>query len=452
MRRGPMARDWTKGNIFRNLWSLSWPMIISNSLQMAGPTIDMVWVGRLGTASIAGVGAAGMGMMILMPAMMGLTMGARAMIARFIGAGDDEGANQVVRQAFVLSAAFCAITALVGIFFAESIMRLLGMAPDVVTEGAAYMRIVFGGSIFMSFGMMAQGTIQAAGDTMTPMKVTVGTRLFHTLLCPFLVFGWGIFPRLGVSGAAVTNIASQGIGAVIMMWVLFGGHTRIRLTMKNFRFDLNIIWRMVKIGIPALVSGVVQPFAMTILMRIIASFGTLAVAAHTLTTRIQMVLFMPGTALGMAAGVLAGQNLGAGQPERAEKSGWLAAGLVEVLMFIGSVVLLFWSNNIIHIFSSEPSLVEITSVFLKIAIAGYVVMGLSAVFMQCLMGVGDTVPPMVLQIVMMWAVQLPLAYFIPKVTDLGVYGVRWAMVAGMWFGTIFFTIYFRMGRWKQKKV
>ena len=115
-----MARDWTKGNIFRNLWSLSWPMIISNTLQMAGPTIDMIWVGKLGTASIAGVGAAGMGMMILMPAMMGLTMGARAMIARFIGAGDEDGANQVVRQAFVLSAGFCTITALIGIFFAES--------------------------------------------------------------------------------------------------------------------------------------------------------------------------------------------------------------------------------------------------------------------------------------------------------------------------------------------
>lgn len=250
----------------------------------------------------------------------------------------------------------------------------------------------------------------------------------------------------------MTNIASQGIGVVIMMWVLFGGHTRIRLTMKNFRFDPNLIWRMVKIGLPALVSGVVQPFAMTIFMRIIASFGTLAVAAHTLTTRIQMILFMPGGALGMAAGVLAGQNLGAGQPERAEKSGWMAACLVEVIMVAGSLAILLWSDSIVHIFSSEPSLVEITSAFLKIAIVGYVVMGMSAVFMQCLMGVGDTVPPMILNLVMMWAVQIPLAFFLPKINDLGVYGVRWAMVVGMYFGAIFFTIYFRLGRWKRKKV
>ena len=451
-RRGAFDRDLTKGGIFRNLWSLSWPMMISSSVVMLGPSIDMIWVGRLGTTAIAAVGAAGMGMMILMPAMMGLTTGARAMIARFIGADDVEGANHVARQAFVLSASFSAITALVGIFLAESILRVLGMADDVVVVGAAYMRIVFAGSVFMSFGFIAQGAMQASGDAQTPMKITVGSRLLHVVVCPFLIFGWWIFPRLGVSGAAVANIASQGVGTVIMIWVLFGGHTRIRLNMSNFRFDPNIIWRMVKIGIPALVTGLVQPFAMAIFMRIIASFGTVAVAAHTLATRVQMLLFMPGMALGMAAGVLAGQNLGAGEPERAEKSGWIAAGLVEVIMLIGSASILLWADDIVGIFSRELSLVEMTSTFLKIALVGYLVMGLSAVFMQCLMGVGDTVPPMVINLVNMWVVQIPLAYFLPRITNLGVYGVRWAMVVGMFSGAIAFTTYFRLGRWKRKRV
>ena len=450
--RGAFGRDLTKGGIFRNLWSLSWPMMISSSVVMLGPSIDMIWVGRLGTTAIAAVGAAGMGMMILMPAMMGLTTGARAMIARFIGADDVEGANHVARQAFVLSASFSAIIALVGIFLAESILRVLGMADDVVVVGAAYMRIVFAGSVFMSFGFIAQGAMQASGDAQTPMKITIGSRLLHVVVCPFLIFGWWIFPRLGVSGAAVANIASQGVGTVIMIWVLFGGHTRIRLNMSNFRFDPNIIWRMVKIGIPALVTGLVQPFAMAIFMRIIASFGTVAVAAHTLATRVQMLLFMPGMALGMAAGVLAGQNLGAGQPERAEKSGWMAAGLVEVIMLIGSASILLWADNIVGIFSPEPSLVEMTTTFLKIALVGYLVMGLSAVLMQCLMGVGDTVPPMVINLVNMWAVQIPLAYFLPKITNLGVYGIRWAMVVGMFSGAIAFTTYFQLGRWKRKRV
>ena len=284
------------------------------------------------------------------------------------------------------------------------------------------------------------------------MKITVVTRIFHVALVPFLVLGWWIFPRMGTSGAALTNVLSQSIGLALALWVLFSGRTRIRLNLSNFRLDPGIIWRMVKIGLPALVSGLVQPFAMTLFMRIIASFGTVAVAAFTLGTRIQMLLFMPGAALGMAAGVIAGQNLGAGQPERAEKSGWMAAGVVEVIMLIGAAVVLLGADSIVGIFSSDPDLVETASAFIKIAVVGYLVMGASMVFMQCLMGVGDTVPPMVLNLIMMWAVQLPLAYFLPRVTNLGVYSVPWAMVTGMYFGAIVFTVYFRMGRWKRKQV
>ena len=446
------GRDWTKGSIARNLLSLSWPMIVSNSLNMAGPTIDMIWVGRLGPASIAGVGVAGIAVMLVMSAMMGLFMGLRAMVARFIGAGDITGANHVSGQAFIVSAVFAIVMASVGIFLAESILVLLGLEPDVVAEGTVYMRIMFVGVVIMAFRMVAEGIMQASGDAVTPMRIAILFRFFHVALCPFLIFGWWIFPRLGVSGAAVTNVISQSLGLALGLWVLFSGRTRLHLTLRNFRIDLDIIWRMVKIGIPGSVTGIIRPFGQLIFMRIIISFGTLAVAAHTLCQRVEMILFMPSMALGMAAGVLAGQNLGAGQPERAEKSGWLAAGLVEGVMLIGSAAILLWSGSIVGIFSPEPGLVGLTSTFLKIAIAGYLVMGFAAVLGQCLMGVGDTLPPMLVSLVIMWVVQIPLAYFLPKVTDLGVYGVRWAMVAGIFVGAVTFTTYFRLGRWKRKKV
>jgi Na+-driven multidrug efflux pump len=130
----------------------------------------------------------------------------------------------------------------------------------------------------------------------------------------------------------------------------------------------------------------------------------------------------------------------------------MAAGLIECIMLLGSGVILLWAANIVGIFSSEPALVTTASTFLKIAVVGYLVMGITMVFMQCLMGVGDTVPPMAVNLVMLWAVQLPLAFYLPRVTDLGMYSIPWAMVAGMYFGAITFTIYFRLGRWKRKKV
>ena len=451
-RRASFDRDWTKGSIAGNIWGLAWPMTVSGLVQMLGPTIDMIWVGRLGAASIAGVGVAGTAVMLINAARMGLNTGTRAMLARFVGAEDFEGANHIAQQALVISAGFAVVMAIVGIALAAPLLRLLGVEADVVSEGAAYMRIVFAGSIFMSFGMMAQGTMQAAGDAVNPMKITIGTRILHTALCPFLIFGWSIFPRLGVSGAAATNIASQGVGAAIMLWFLFSGRTRLKPTLKNFRFDGETIWRIVKIGIPASITGLERSLANFVLMWLVAPFGTLAVAAHSLVQRVDTFLHMPAMGVGQASGVLAGQNLGAGQPERAEKTGWMAAGMFSIVMFMGSIAIWFWAEYIVRIFNSEPELVEIASTFLRIEIVSYIVFGLVMVLANCLNGVGDTWPPMITTLVTLWGVQVPMAYYLPKVTNLGVYGVRWGIVTAIALRAVIYSIYFKMGRWKRKQV
>jgi len=430
-RRGPaFDRDWTKGSIIRNLLSISWPIIISDGLNMMGPTIDMIWVGKLGAASIAGVGVGGMVVMLVMTGRMGLNMGMRAMVARFVGAGDFEGANHVAQQAFVISGAYAIVMATIGFFFAEPILSLLGLETDVVAEGAAYMRIMLVGSAAMSFRVVTQGGMQASGDVITPMKIVVLFRLFHIALCPFLVFGWWIFPPLGVSGAAVTNIFSQSLGTALGLWFLFSGRTRLRLTFKGFRLDPNIIWRIVKIGIPASIMGMERSIGRLVLMWFIVPFGTLAVAAHSLLERIDRVLFLPGMGLGLGAGVLVGQNLGADRPERAERAGWLALGLAESVMVICSVALLLWPESVIRIFNTEPGVVEIGSAFIRIEVGSFLVMSFTAVFRHSLSGAGDTLSPMLITLLMLWVVQMPLAFFLPRVTDLGVYGVRWAIVAG----------------------
>jgi putative MATE family efflux protein len=292
-------------------------MVITNSLNMLGPTIDMVWVGRLGAASIAGVGVSGMAVMVLNSLMMSLNMGSRAMISRFIGSGDREGANNVARQSFVIIIAIALLLVPTGMFLAEPILLLLGLEPDVVAEGAAYMRIMFIGGAGATFRMMAEGIMQASGDSVSPMWVSIIFRVVHVTLCPFLIFGWWIFPALGVSGAALTNIVSQSVGLSLGLIVLFCGRTRLRLTLKNFRIDPGIIWRIIKIAIPASVGGIQRGLGQIVVMWFVVPFGTFAVAAHTLCQRVEMFIMMPGMGLGMGGGVLAGQNLGAGQPARA---------------------------------------------------------------------------------------------------------------------------------------
>jgi putative MATE family efflux protein len=284
------------------------------------------------------------------------------------------------------------------------------------------------------------------------MKITITFKLFHVALCPFLVLGWWIFPRMGVSGAAVSYVISQSLGLAMALWVLFSGRSRLRLTFRGFRIDPSTIWRIVKIGIPASVMGVQMSIANLALMWFLAPFGTLAVAAHTLIQRIEMILVLPCYGLGIGAGVLVGQNLGARQPERAARSGWLAAGFAEAFLVICSLAIFLQAESIISLFTSEPGLITIASTFLRIAAAGYLVIGFSIVLQNSLSGAGDTLPVMLVGLLVVWLVQLPLAYFLPKSTNLGVYGVRWAITSGILVGATAYTTYFRLNRWQRKQV
>ncbi|MFC2044568.1 MATE family efflux transporter [Chloroflexota bacterium] len=451
-RQAAFDKDWTKGSIVHNLLSLSWPIVISNSLNMLGPTIDMIWVGKLGAASIAGVGISGMAVTLMYSMRLGLSVGTRAMIARFMGAGDTEGANHVSQQALIVGISFGIFIAIIGIFLTEPILLVMGVESDVITEGAAYMRIMFVGSVAMSLWTLTESIMQASGDTLTPMRIAVFFRLLHAIICPFLTFGWWVFPRLGVSGAALTNIISQTVGLTLGLLFLFSGRTRLRLTLRSLRLDLIIIWRIVRIGIPAAITGFERSFANLVLVRLVVPFGTMSVAAHSLLQRVNDIIYMPGRGLGMAGGVLVGQNLGAGQPARSERTGWLTSGLLTSIMLICSMAIWLRAESIVHIFSTEPDVVKITSTFMRIEIASYLVYGFAIVLTECLNGAGDTMTPMLVTLLTMWGMQIPLAFFLPRITTLGVYGVRWAIVSGMIVRSVIYITYFRLGRWKRQKI
>ena len=170
-RKAAFDRDWTKGSIIRNLLGLSWPMVVNEGLWTLGMTIDVIWVGRLGVTSIAGVGVAGIIVWLAMAARWGLSAGTRAMVARFIGADNAEGANHVARQAFVISGTYSIVVAIIGVFFAEPLLNLFGVEADVVSEGAAYLRIMFVGSAAMSFWVMSEQVNMVWLANTTPGRV-----------------------------------------------------------------------------------------------------------------------------------------------------------------------------------------------------------------------------------------------------------------------------------------
>ncbi len=412
----------------------------------------MIWIGRLGAASVAGVGVSGIVVTVMNSLVTGLFMGNSAMVARFVGAKDEATANRVAQQAFVIGLVFSLVTAAVGLFLAEPILTALGVDRSVVSEGATYMRILLVGIVTMSAVTVATSIMQASGDAMTPMRIAIAYRLVHIALCPALVFGLWIFPKAGVSGAAYSNVISQAVGGALGMWVLFSGRTRLRVTLRHFRLDWELIWRAVRIGLPASLTNVQRSLADLILVWLMTPFGTMAVAAHSLMQRIDQFAQMPGGSLGTAAGALAGQNLGAGRPERAVRTGWLSAAMATGISVVLCLIIWFWAERIFGIYSKDPKLINLSSTFLRINIASYVFWGVVVALSMCLNGVGDTMVPMITNLITMVGLQLGLAYYLSRYTSLGMYGVRWAAAAGIVVRAFIYSGYFRTGRWKRTRV
>jgi putative MATE family efflux protein len=447
-----LTKDWTKGPILNNLLLLSWPMVVMETLFVTSQIVDMIWIGRLGSSSVAGAGAANILVMLVMSADFGIIVGVRALIARYVGSGDIPNANRVAGQAYLICACWGTLVTLTGTLLAGPLIRMFGMEPEVASLGIAYTRVMFAGWIGMELLVMGLYIVQSAGDTINPMKIELSIRIIHITLCPFLVLGLWVFPHMGVAGAALSNVISQGLGAIIVLSFLLSGRTRLNPGLKDFRFVPGLIWRILKIGIPALVMNLQRNVGNLILMWFFVPFGTIAVAAHSLASRVEMFIYLPSQAVGSGAGVLVGQNLGAQQPDRAEKGAWLAVGVIEAFMAACGIAILVGADNIMSVFATDPDLVKMGAVFLRIAMAGYVAMALNTVFQSCLAGAGDTIPNMIISLGMIWPVQLPLAFLLPHFAGLGVYGIRWAIVAATFAGTFASFIYFRLGKWKTKKV
>jgi putative MATE family efflux protein len=432
--------------------ALSWPVTVSQTLMSLGPTIDLVWVGKLGDAAVAGVGVSGVVVQLAQGVMMGLAMALRALISRAIGAKDSPTAHRVAQHAIVVAVAYALLMALIGHFFGEMIVSLITKDPEIVAIGTMYLRIEFIGGATMTIRMVMDAIMQASGDSVNPMWIAVVYRLFHIALCPFLVFGWWIFPQLGVRGAAFTGIIAQSLGVILGLRVLFGARSRLRLTFRGFRFDPSIIWRIIRIGVPSSVSGIQRNLNQFFLQVFIAPFGAAALAAHVIVLRLEMFIMMPAMSFGMGASVLVGQNLGAKKPERAEKSAWFAVMLVEAFVIAVSLIFFIWAGPVVRLFDTDPAMDTIAIQFIYIAAVGWLLMGFTMVLQNCLQGAGDTVPTMIIAIVTAWAITIPLSYLLPKYTSWGVIGIRWAITASAIIAAIANIIYFRVGRWKTRRV
>ena len=446
-RRRARDRDLTKGSIPANLWYLAWPQITESFLSVVDQLADLIWAGRLGFEAIAGLGVAQTFLMLMMTARMGLDAGMRSMISRAVGARNIPYANHVMLQALTVSVAYSVILVTLGMLLTEPLLRLLGTGDEVVRQAAGYMRFQLVAMSMMGLQRLTAGALQASGDSITPLKAASASRILHLALSPFLIFGWFFFPTLELAGAGAANLIAQTVGLGMNASALMRGVSRLKLSFSGYYVDYPMIWRILKVGIPASVTGTQRAVSQLIVVFLVAPFGAGALAAFALSRRAENTVNHASRGMGRAAGALAGQNLGAGHTTRARQS------LVWALIYAGggsvvvTAIFLAFPETIAAFFNSDPEFVSQAANWLMILAVGYLSMNAVQVFTQGFNTTGDTFAPMVIMLSTMWLVEIPLAFILSQYTPLAEYGIPWAIVIGMTIRTAAFAVHFLRGTW-----
>jgi putative MATE family efflux protein len=309
------------------------------------------------------------------------------------------------------------------------------------------MRVLFVSQGAFAFRMMSGAALQACGDAVTPMKATMVVRAVHITLGPCLAFGWLFFPEMGLSGLAMANAGAQLFGVAMNFYALFNGKSMLHLSLKGFRFDLPLMWQLIKVGLPASAATAERTIAQLVLFGLVARFGDFAVAAFTIVNRTDLLSMMAGMGIGQASGIIAGQCLGAGLPERAKKTvKWALVFSTATHLLVGAVLFTF-PEFFASLFSEQEEFLGPTSVWLRIQAVALVFMGINVVLMTTLNNVGDTWVAMFVTLFALWGVQQPLALYLPDQWGLGVYGIGVAMVMAHVCRLAIFVPYFRTDRW-----
>jgi len=442
--------DYTKGRINRALGLLAIPMMLEMSMESVFAVVDIAFVSRLGTDAIAAVGITEALITVLYAVAVGLGMGVTAMVARRMGAKEREAAARVTGQAIWVGAGLSLLIGIPGSFYAADMLRLMGASPSVIETGTGFAAVLLGGSASIIYLFVLNAAFRGAGDASVALRSLWLANGLNIILDPCLIFGLGPFPEMGVTGAAVATTIGRSIGIVYQLWYLFDGRGRLRFRLRNLALAPPVLARMLVISIGGIGQFLISTSSWIIVMRIVAIYGSTAVAAYTIGLRIFEFIWLPSWGLGNAAATLVGQNLGAGQPDRAEKSTWRAAKYNAIFMTSVGVLVVIFAPGIAGLFTNDSDVLRYGTSCLRILAIGIPMYAVGMIVTQALNGAGDTRTPTAINLVCFWILQIPLAYWLATDMSLGPDGVFWAMVVSESLVTILGVAVFRRGKWKQQ--
>lgn len=445
-------QDFTDGSLGRAIALLAIPMVLEMAMESLFAICDVFFVSRLGAGAVAAVGLTESILTLVYTVAMGLGMAATALVARRVGEKDRRGAEVAAIQAIAVGVIVAAPISAIGIGFAPRILDLMGASASVVSGGSGYTLVMLAGNVTIMLLFLINAVFRGAGDAATAMRVLWLANAVNIVLDPCLIFGLGPFPELGLTGAAVATNIGRGIGVLYQLIVLFRGHSRIRVVFAELRLVPSVMLGLLRVSVGGIFQILVGTASWVALTRIVAMSGSPALAGYTIALRIIVFALLPSWGLSNAAATLVGQNLGAGKPDRAERSVSLT-GLSNVafLALIG-VLFVAFARPLVSVFTGDAAVMAFAVDCLRIVSYGYPFYAYGMVLVQAFNGAGDTYTPTLVNLGCYWCLQIPLAYFLAINMGFGAQGVFIAITVAESVLTIASFLVFRAGKWKAQQV
>jgi putative MATE family efflux protein len=438
--------DLTEGDVGLPLFYLSLPIVVTNLLQTAYNLADTFWIGQYSTEALAAISFAFPMVFLLISLGMGLAVAGSILVAQYTGAGKEREAEYAASQTVGFAAVVSVVVGGIAYAIVGDVLAVLGPEPEVLPLATAYMEIISLGMFFIFGFLVFVSLMRGYGDTITPMLVMLGSVALNVVLDPLLIFGWWVFPRWGIEGAAVATVFSRGLALVVGLWIMLADRRGVGIRLRDVVPDLRYGRRLVRIGVPASVEGTGQAVAINLLMFIVGTFATPVVAAFGIGVRVFSVIFLPAIAVSRGVETMSGQNIGAGKPDRAALTARVAARTTFVVLAAAGVATWFFADPIVALFTDDRRVIEVGATFLRYVAPSFGFIGIMRSYNGGFRGAGKTLTAAAIAVAMLGGARLPIAWFASRV--MGPPGIWVSFLVSNVLGAVIAYVWFGRGRWR----
>lgn len=445
-------RDYTVGSIRKAVILLAIPMILEMVMESVFALVDIYFVGKLGNEAVDTVAYTESILSIVYSIAMGFSMAATALVARRVGEKNYKEAAHSGMQIILFAFFVSLIISIVGITFAGSILRFMGANERMIAENIRYTQIMYGGNLVIMLLFIINGIFRGAGDASIAMRALWISNIFNIILCPICIYGLGPIPGLGIKGAAIATTVGRGLGVLYQLYRLFIRKGLLSFYLSQLKPHKELLRQIISLGSTGAIQFIVSSGSWIFLTRLMSGFHEAAVAGYQIAIRLLIFFLLPAWGMSNAAATLTGQNLGAGHPERAEKSVWITAGYVTVFMVSVSLFFFLFGTPVVNFMNSDPEARRYAIQTLQIVSLSYIFFGVEMVMLNAFNGAGDTRTPTLVYFVGYWIFQIPLAWILSQHYIREPKGIFIAIVISQFVTALLAYYLFKRGGWKRVKV